>query len=205
MLEKLLKATFFKLGLIKMVKITKVYTRLGDQGETHLAAGLRVKKSSLRIKAIGEVDELNSFLGWSIQVLKTETNLQALLLLMRQIQQELFNLGSQLAVLPSYRRANTPIIQMKDIERLEQEIDQYNEELSNLTSFILPGGGEVSTRLHITRSVCRRAEREILSLAEAEPLEETIIVYLNRLSDWLFVMARYVALKMGESETLWQV
>src|SRR3990167_9655532 len=181
-----------------MVKITKVYTKLGDQGETHLAAGLRIKKKNARIVAIGEVDELNSFLGWSIEALKSIAGLDELLKSCRRIQNELFNLGSQLAVLSEHRRNNTPIIQLADITRLEHEIDHYNDDLPALQSFILPGGGELSTRLHITRGVCRRAERQLFHLAEQESSEEVMTIYLNRLSDWLFVIARYVAWYMKE-------
>ena len=186
-----------------MVKITKVYTKLGDQGETHLAGGLRVKKSSERIDVVGEIDELNSFLGWTIESLKAEKKLEALHQSCIRIQHELFNLGSQLVVMPEHRRENTPVVKEANIGVLEDELDEYNEQLPSLRSFILPGGGEIATRFHATRAVCRRAERSLVSLAELETIEPVTLSYLNRLSDWLFVVARFVSVAMGEEETLW--
>lgn len=186
-----------------MVKITKVYTRTGDEGMTHLAGGKRVSKISDRIQAIGTVDELNAHIGW----VNSQASEQLLLTLfskqLQRIQNELFNLGAQLAVLSEDRRSNTPVIKQVDIDRLEEEIDSMNEELPMLTSFILPGGGEIASRLHLARTVCRRAERELLSLMQQETLDGVELPYLNRLSDWLFVAARFVAKTFNEKEILW--
>lgn len=187
-----------------MVRITKVYTKKGDKGMTRLAGGQQVSKTSLRIEAYGGVDELNAALGLVAESLRNQPGLSQIRKNILRIQNELFNLGSQLAVLAQDRRKNTPVIQHEDIKRLESEIDEMNESLPHLTSFILPGGGEISARLHLVRTVCRRVERNTLRLSEAEPLDGTELPYLNRLSDWLFVTARYVAHEMGIKETLWK-
>jgi cob(I)alamin adenosyltransferase len=187
-----------------MVRITKVYTKKGDKGITSLAGGQQVSKTSLRIEAYGGVDELNSALGVVLESLRNDAGLTNLKNKIFRIQNELFNLGSQLAVLPQDRRKNTPVIKKENIHQLELEIDEMNEKLPHLTSFILPGGGEVSARLHLARTICRRVEREALKLSENESLDGTEIPYLNRLSDWLFVAARFVAKQKGVEETLWQ-
>lgn len=187
-----------------MVRITKVYTRKGDQGMTHLAGGQRVAKTSLRIEAYGSVDELNAALGLVAESLREQTGLSQIRKNTLRIQNELFNLGSQLAVLAQDRRKDTPVIKKYDVQRLESEIDEMNEDLPHLTSFILPGGGETSSRLHLARTICRRVERNTLRLSEAESLDGTELPYLNRLSDWLFVAARYVAHEIGIEETLWK-
>ncbi len=189
-----------------MVRITRIYTKTGDKGMTRLAGGQAVKKTSLRIEAYGTVDELNAQLGLVVDLLKS-TTLAALEILKTQlldIQNTLFDLGSQLAVLPEDRRENTPVILSGDIENLEQEIDAMNNDLPPLKSFILPGGGTISAQLHIARTVCRRAERAIIRLADEETLDGTEIPYINRLSDWLFVASRFVSAKLNIEETLWQ-
>ena len=187
-----------------MVRINKVYTRTGDAGNTRLAGGQEVSKSSLRIEAYGTVDELNAVLGLAAESFSSNGNLKSLRQKILRIQNELFNLGSQLAVLPEDRREGTPVITGPDISRLETEIDEMNDGLPALKSFILPGGGEISARLHLARTVCRRAERETIRLAQEEQLDGQEIPYLNRLSDWLFVAARYVSRKSGTAENLWQ-
>lgn len=187
-----------------MVRITKVYTKTGDGGSTHLAGGQQVRKTSLRIEAYGSVDELNAQLGMTAESLNKTPQLENLQRRIIRIQNELFDLGSQLAVLPEDRRENTPVIKPADIERLEREIDEMNAQLPILESFILPGGGEISARLHVARTVCRRAEREVIRLSEAEPLDSTEIPYLNRLGDWLFVASRFAAFKSNMAETLWK-
>ena len=187
-----------------MVRITKVYTKKGDKGMTQLAGGQRVSKTSLRIEAYGGVDELNSALGFVLEVLRNNRELNGLKKNILRIQNELFNLGSQLAVLPQDRRENTPVITKKNIKQIEIEIDEMNENLPHLTSFILPGGGEAAVRLHLARTICRRVERDVLRLFENELLDGTEIPYLNRLSDWLFVAARFVSKKEGIRETLWK-
>ncbi len=188
-----------------MVKITKVYTRQGDSGETHLGGGTRIAKDSTRIQAVGEIDELNAMLGHAICSMEFISDLSVIVNSCIRIQNELFNLGAELTVLPEKRRENTPTIELRNIDQLEKEIDQFNKALSVLTSFVLPGGGEVSTRLHLARTVCRRAERSMVALSkEAQNLDGVELPYINRLSDWLFVAARYTALKLNKRELLWQ-
>jgi cob(I)alamin adenosyltransferase len=187
-----------------MVRITKVYTKTGDNGMTRLAGGQQVSKASPRIEAYGGVDELNAALGLVAESLRELKKLVQLRGRILRIQNELFNLGSQLAVLAEDRRDSTPVIRKEDIQRLENEIDEMNEALPHLTSFILPGGGEIAARVHLARTICRRVERDTLRLSEKEQLDGTEIPYLNRLSDWLFVAARFVAKQMGIEETLWK-
>ena len=187
-----------------MVRINKVTTKTGDKGITTLAGGQKVKKSSLRIEAYGTLDELNSFLGVLIQLLCDIHILSELQKNILRIQNELFNLGSQLAVLPEDRREDTPQIKEDNLLILEQEIKEMNKNLEPLKSFILPGGDLISAHLHVVRSVCRRAERNIVRLNELDPLDGFEIRYMNRLSDWFFVAARYVCKLMGRTEILWK-
>ncbi len=186
-----------------MVKLTKIYTRTGDAGETHLAGGHRIAKTSGRIHAIGDIDELNSWFGMIVVELKSIEHLSNLLMWCEQIQQQLFNLGAQLAILAQDRRANSPCITQENIDALEQHMDTMNEQLPTLTSFILPGGNRLSASMHIARSVCRRAERALCALHNETALNVLLIQYVNRLSDWLFVAARYVCQRCQVSETLW--
>ncbi|RMI02828.1 MAG: cob(I)yrinic acid a,c-diamide adenosyltransferase [Calditrichaeota bacterium] len=187
-----------------MVRITRVYTRTGDKGSTRLAGGQVISKASQRIEAYGTVDELNAHLGMVAESLREQPMLEELRTAILRIQNELFDLGSQLAVLPQDRRPDTPVIGADNIRRLETEIDRMNKELPPLTSFILPGGGEIGARLHVARTVCRRAERELVRLSQEETLDGDEIPYLNRLSDWLFVAARFAAARTGKEETLWE-
>lgn len=192
-----------------MVNITKVYTKTGDQGETSLAGGMRVSKSSPRMHAIGRLDELNAYLGWCVVGLAQDTDNDTEAEIARvvlAIQHQLFDAGAQLAVLPEDRQANTPRLLDDDINQLESSIDQLNEGLPKLTSFILPGGGETSCRFHMTRAVCRNLERDLVELAqdEHEPVDDIVLAYINRLSDWLFVAARAIAAAHHYQETLWQ-
>jgi cob(I)alamin adenosyltransferase len=186
-----------------MVSINRVYTRQGDGGMTHLAGGQRISKTHLRIESYGEVDELNACLGLAAEGMRGEGRLAALLGRTERIQNELFDLGAQLAVLPEDRRPELPRITAAQVERLEREIDEMNDGIPSLRSFILPGGGEVAARFHLARTVCRRAERTALRLAADEPLDGTEIPYLNRLSDWLFVASRYASSQLGLEELLW--
>ena len=187
-----------------MVRITKVYTRLGDGGMTQLAGGRKVRKTDPRIEAYGEVDELNACLGLAAQAMRGEALLASLAGRLLRIQNELFDLGAQLAVLPADRRPDTPLITPARVERLEREIDDMNQGLAPLRSFILPGGGEVAARLHLARTVCRRTERGVLRLGAVEPLDGIEVPYLNRLSDWLFVASRHAASQLGAEELLWR-
>ena len=187
-----------------MVRINRVYTRTGDAGKTRLAGGQEIDKTAIRIESYGTVDELNSHLGLVLEALRAISGLDDLRANLLRVQNELFDLGSQLAVLAEDRQPTTPVIRPEAIRRLEAEIDAMNGELGDLTSFILPGGGEAGARLHVARTVCRRAERRVIRLGEESPLDGTEIPYLNRLSDWLFVAARFAAHRQGVAETLWR-
>ncbi len=188
-----------------MVKITRVYTKTGDKGSTKLAAGESIPKSAARIVTIGTIDELNAALGMTRALLTEQSpRLDALVTKMLRIQNELFNLGSQLSVLTEQRKSNTPLIQPTQTQQLEHEIDKMNESLPNLTSFILPGSSTSEAQLHIARTICRRAERVLVNLSEEEPLDGVEIPYLNRLSDWLFVAARHTNQTLNSEELLWQ-
>jgi cob(I)alamin adenosyltransferase len=186
-----------------MVKINKIYTKTGDAGETHLVGGRRVLKSSKRIAVSGEVDELNCFIGWSYGLaLKTSsTNISEALL---PIQSELFDLGAYTASVPGDQYAVPLKLTESDITRIENTIDSMIDNLPVLKSFILPGGNELMSALHITRAVCRRAERSLVSLMQEESIEKLALKYLNRLSDLLFAMTRYESNRSGSEEILWK-
>jgi len=187
-----------------MVRINKVYTKTGDSGTTFLAGGQKVSKTSPRIVAYGSVDELNASLGIIVEFLKSIPGLAKLKERIIRIQNELFDLGSQLAVLREDRRPDTPLIHEKNIYALEGEIDEMNKNLPHLSSFILPGGGQISAFLHLARTICRRVEREVIQLSNTESIDGPELPYLNRLSDWLFVAARYSTKICGKDETLWK-
>lgn len=191
-----------------MVRITKVYTRTGDKGDTALVGGKRVPKESLRIEAYGTIDELNSVVGLA-RVFNEEklANGKAHRFLddvLRQVQDELFDLGSELATPPEFFRDGMYRVSSKEISRLEKWMDQCQKDLEPLKSFILPGGGRIGAYLHQCRTVCRRAERELLRLAKEEEINTDVIKYVNRLSDLFFVLSRWIAKQTGESEYLWQ-
>lgn len=186
-----------------MVKLTKIYTRTGDAGDTQLANGDKVKKTSLRMHSIGDVDELNSWIGHCIVAAEAPIY-QPFTQSAEDIQQTLFNLGAELAIPPEARRPDSPAVTQANINALETNIDNMNRNLPPLTSFILPGGNELSSRLHIARSLCRRAERSLFALHDTQPLNPLLLAYLNRLSDWLFVAARHVCHIDQTPETLWQ-
>lgn len=187
-----------------MVKITKVTTKIGDKGQTQLAAGIYIPKTSLRIEAIGCIDELNAHLGFAAVSFSEHATFNTIKIKILRIQNELFDLGAQLSVLAKDRRNDTPKIKNKNIKLLEKEINGLNAILPTLKSFILPGGNESSARLHIARTVCRRAERSVIRLAEQEKLDGEEIPYLNRLSDWLFVVSRFIVFQANEKEVLWR-
>jgi cob(I)alamin adenosyltransferase len=180
-----------------MVTLTRIYTKGGDKGQTSLGNGERVAKQSLRVEAYGTVDEANAVVG--LVRLSTEGHADAML---ARIQQDLFDLGADLCT-PAPEGADQGLrIVASQVERLEAEIDAMNGELSPLKSFILPGGCPASAHLHLARTVVRRAERLMCALAEAETVNPQAITYANRLSDHLFVMARYLN-NRGESDILW--
>lgn len=189
------------------IRLTKIYTRTGDKGETRLVGGQKVRKDSLRIESYGAVDELNACLGLARVALEEPAapdEAAAVGTVVRRLQNELFNLGSELATLPVDRHPKQPVIESRHVLALEREIDAWNAGLPELKSFVLPGGGRVSSALHLARTVCRRAERLTIRLAAAEPVGEVAIRYLNRLSDALFVMGRYACKIYGQAEPLWE-
>jgi cob(I)alamin adenosyltransferase len=173
------------------VRLTRIYTRGGDAGETSLGDGSRVPKTDARVAAVGDVDELNSFLGWVRAADGAPT-------VVERVQNELFDLGADLAT-PSGAAGSRLRVAQDLIDRLEEECDAVNEELAPLKSFVLPGGTEIAARLYIARAVCRRAERSVLQVGDVSPL---VPVYLNRLSDLLFILARKA--NVGGSEMLWR-
>lgn len=183
-----------------MPRITKVYTRTGDEGTTGLGGGQRVSKDSLRIAVYGTVDELNSQLGLALCSALDDEIAAALV----RIQNELFHLGSDLCVLEEDKEKQpVPAIEERHIEALETEIDDLVARLVPLQNFVLPGGSSGAAQLHLARTVCRRAERLLVALAAEEPVGPFTLQYLNRLSDALFVMARYENHKQGVEDVLW--
>jgi cob(I)alamin adenosyltransferase len=181
-------------------RITKVYTRTGDDGSTGLGGGQRVAKDSPRIAAYGTVDELNAQLGAALAT-DLEPRLREAL---TAIQNELFHLGSDLCVLEEDKeRLPVPRIEERHVVALERLMDELSEDLPPLENFILPGGTAASAQLHVARTVCRRAERRVVSLARVERVGEWTLRYLNRLSDALFVMARWENRKKGAADVLW--
>ncbi len=190
-----------------MVKITKVYTRTGDTGQTGIVGGKRLPKDHPRIEACGSVDELNSVIGLALSFLakkEASKRREKLGLILEAIQQKLFDAGSELATLPGDEYEGQITLQAENVEWLEEIIDAMNEELQPLKSFILPGGTSLNAFLHQARTVCRRAERDILKLNQIDLVNPEIIKYINRLSDFLFVAGRWVTETLGETETLWQ-
>jgi len=185
-----------------MVTLNRIYTRTGDAGRTRLASGALVMKFDPRVTAYGEVDETNACIGLARLHTSADPLLDAI---MARIQNDLFDLGADLAT-PDRADAGSPALRIVDtqVERLEHEIDRLNGELSPLTSFILPGGSPAAAALHLARTVCRRAERAAVHLAqtEGESVGQPALKYLNRLSDLLFVAARWVNDK-GASDVLW--
>ena len=182
-----------------MVKLNKIYTRTGDDGSTGLADGSRRQKNDVRLIAIGSVDEANAVLGLVRLFSAEEAELDGLL---QQVQNDLFDLGADLAT-PSDDIAWTPIrIRAAQVSALEVALDRYNDPMPPLTSFILPAGSAVSAHLHLARTVVRRAERDAVTLHAAEPVNGEALKYLNRLSDLLFVLARH-ANAQGAGDVLW--
>jgi cob(I)alamin adenosyltransferase len=178
----------------------KVYTKKGDSGTTQLIGGTRVVKSSMRIEAYGTVDELNSYLGLIRDQSIKESQAEQLL----EIQDRLFTMGSLLATDPKGTKMKLPQLQDSDIESLENWIDEMEETLEPMTSFVLPGGHTAVSFCHIARCVCRRAERIVVDLNENEKIEPIILTYLNRLSDYMFVLSRKLTLDFKANEIPWK-
>ena len=190
------------------VRINRVYTRTGDRGETALVGGKRVPKDSLRIEAYGTIDELNSIVGLarvfneeSIDAGEAHRFMDEVLC---RLQDELFDIGSELATPPEFYQQGMYRVSGDEIDRLEKLMDKCQEELEPLKSFILPGGGRIGAYLHQCRTVCRRAERDILRLSREEEISPDLVKYVNRLSDLFFVLSRWIAKQTGEQEYLWQ-
>ncbi|MDZ7690373.1 MAG: cob(I)yrinic acid a,c-diamide adenosyltransferase [Balneolaceae bacterium] len=177
----------------------KIYTKRGDKGDTSLYGGARVSKSSARIKAYGTVDELNSWLGLALEYTRSEKAKNVL----EEIQKHLFILGADLATPPD---AKTRISRIEEthVVFLENAIDEMSEELPELKNFILPGGAESGSRLHVARTICRRAERAVVECSNHEQVSDVALKYLNRLSDLLFVAARFENKNAGTPETTWK-
>jgi cob(I)alamin adenosyltransferase len=188
--------------------INRVYTRLGDGGETMLAGGQRVTKDGARIVAYGSVDELNSFVGaaraTAAELSVRQPRVGSVKTILLRVQNELFNLGSILATLPEDVHPRQARITDLEVAELEKEMDAFNQELPALRSFVLAGSSRLNAELDICRTVCRRAERACVSLARLESVPPEALRYLNRLSDALFVLSRWVSHVIGTPETLWE-
>lgn len=175
-------------------RLSKIYTRTGDDGTTGLGDGSRVDKDNLRVESFGTVDELNSHIG----LLLASSPPSDISMLLTSIQHELFDLGGEISI------PGREVISSDHVARLEIELDKYNAELEPLKEFILPGGSQLAALCHIARAVCRRAERRLISLKRHEDVSEHSVKYLNRLSDLLFVIARYLNISQGKTDVLWQ-
>ncbi len=177
----------------------KIYTKTGDLGETALFGGRRVQKSHLRVDAYGTVDELNSYVGW----LRDSVEGPALREMLAQIQHRLFTVGAHLASDPQ-KQLPTPDLLPEDIEMLENAMDKMDAGLPPLRNFILPGGHPAVSVCHVCRTVCRRAERLVVALHETDVVEPIVLQYLNRLSDYFFLLARQLAHDLGAEEVIWK-
>ncbi len=181
------------------MKKSIIYTKTGDKGKTSLVGGTRVDKTHIRLEAYGTIDELNSFIGWMMTSMSNEENLRFL----QYVQHKLFTVGSYLA---TETEAMPPkaasIITEEDIKKIESEIDHLDAELPQLRQFILPGGSESGSRAHICRTVCRRAERRMYDVRTQFPVEDDVMKFVNRLSDYLFVLSRTESIKNGK-EIFW--
>ena len=186
-----------------MVKLNKIYTKTGDDGTTGLSDGSRVKKYDLRPSAYGDVDELNSFIGLSINCINKERKYNFLVEILKKIQNDLFDLGADLSTPFEENPKFKPLrIKNSQVLNLENMIDKFNSKLEPLNSFVLPGGSEISCWLHIARTVARRAERSMSKLSEKNNINKQSLIYINRLSDFLFVISR-VTNDNGKFDILW--
>jgi cob(I)alamin adenosyltransferase len=188
-----------------MPKLTRIYTRTGDDGTTGLVGGQRVKKNALRIETYGTVDELSSAIGLARTALAGESHPRAAELdrWLAWTQDTLFNLGSDLATLPADRWAGMPLIAPDDSSALERAIDLAQKDLEPLANFVLPGGSYPGAYLHLARTIARRAERLLVTLSQNEPISEDVLQYVNRLSDALFVWSRWINAALGTPEQIW--
>ena len=191
------------------IRLTKIYTRTGDKGLTALVGGRRVPKESGRLEAYGTIDELNAIVGIVRTYLadyrdRLGKDFIWYAEMLRRVQNELFDVGSELATPPDGEYEGMHKVGGAETRLLEQEMDRMQRALEPLKSFTLPGGGRINAFLHQARTVCRRAEREVLKLSRAEPINEWALRYVNRLSDAFFVLGRWVGKRMGEKEYLWE-
>jgi cob(I)alamin adenosyltransferase len=178
----------------------KIYTKTGDAGQTSLIGGIRVPKFHIRIESYGTVDELNSYIG----LIKDSYNNKEVNAILAEIQDRLFTIGSLLASEPTKSKMKVPDIYDKDIELLENEMDKMDKTLPELKSFILPGGNMVASHCHVARCICRRAERLVVHLATESEVNTIVTTYLNRLSDYLFMLSRKIVIDSGASEIAWR-
>lgn len=178
----------------------KIYTKTGDKGQTSLIGGTRLPKHHIRIEAYGTIDELNSHIGLLRDVVENGNTFELLV----SIQDRLFTIGSQLAADPVKNKMQLPSIHEEDIVSLEKAIDEIDAKVPEMKSFVLPGGHVHVSYCHIARCVCRRAERSVLKLSESEPVDDIYIKYLNRLSDYLFMLSRWLTLARGANEIPWK-
>jgi cob(I)alamin adenosyltransferase len=196
-----------------MVRINRVYTRSGDNGTTGLVGGSRVSKDSSRIHTFGTLDEVNSLVGMTLTELasapvaanaSSEAGLAELTETLEWVQHKLFDVGAYLATPPGDFQKGMPSAGAGDVSRLEAAMDAWSDGLAELDSFLLPGGGKVGAWLHVCRTVCRRGEREVCRLHEQEPVDDAVMQFINRLSDFFFVAARHAAAVLGEPEVKWK-
>ena len=180
---------------------SQLYTRSGDNGTTSLVGGQRVKKNSMRLESYGTIDELSSFLGAVASDPKCNAEIKGQL---REIQNELFNVGSYLATQSKDSSDNCSALDAAKLQTLEGWIDALDEQTPKISAFVLPGGCELASKAHVARTVCRRAERAIVDLADNEYVDANVIRYVNRLSDYLFILARYFNFMQGEAEIVWK-
>ncbi|WP_100626761.1 cob(I)yrinic acid a,c-diamide adenosyltransferase [Algoriphagus formosus] len=178
----------------------KIYTKTGDEGITSLLGGIRVPKSDLRIDAYGTVDELNSYVG----LLRDQEVNKERGVILKEIQDRLFTIGADLATSPGKDKVKKPDLHESDIDLLEKEMDQMEEQLPPLTAFILPGGHQSVSFCHLARTVCRRTERLVVELASYEEVNQLVMKYLNRLSDYFFVLGRKMAQELEVEEVTWR-
>lgn len=189
----------------------KIYTRTGDKGETSLYGGARISKASLRVEAVGTGDELNSAIGVAIaQVSRSKYSVSRIKKELTQIQSDLFEIGAVLATPKDTQLTKgmeihraLPAYLKNRVEEMEQTIDVLTQKLTPMKAFILPSGSVAGSSLHLARAICRRAERRVIALAKKEPIEPQIVIYINRLADLLFTMARYVNMREKQPETEW--
>lgn len=180
--------------------MSKIYTKTGDKGMTSLVGGTRISKDHLKIETYGTVDELNSWIG----VLRDSPENASRKDILKEIQDRLFTLGADLAAEPEQTKRKIPDLFESDIELLEREMDKMNEEIPPLKAFVLPGGHQSVSFAHVARTVCRRAERHVIRLAREEEVNPMIIQYLNRLSDYLFVVSRKITQELQTEEVAWK-